>query len=882
MDLSAAVRARGFEILSGIGAGGMGEVYRARDTRLRRDVALKVLPPEFARDTERLARFQREAQTVAALNHPNVVTIYSVEEAEGIHFLTMELIDGKTLAELIPAGGMALPALLRIAIPLTDAISAAHQRGITHRDLKPANVMVTTDGRVKVLDFGLAKLKHNSADVNDDLTTIEQLTGQHQVTGTPAYMSPEQAEGRPVDARSDVFSLGILLYEMATGVRPFRGSSPMSIISSILKDTPQPIAQVREDLPIDLDRTVRRCLAKDPARRYQTALDVRNELEDVQQLLTDPAVARPARSGQRSKYQWIGIACGIVIVSVAIIQWRRLGRESYVTPPMRATFTRVTSQPGAEFFPSISPEGKWIVYSGEGSGNRDVYLQSASGETAINLTADCAQDDEQPAFSPDGEHIAFRSGRDGGGIFIMGRTGEAVRRVTRGGFNPAWSHDGTRLVYTRVRTEIRPQNAEERSEMLVVSANGGEPRVLHKGDSMMPSWSPQDTRIAFSGRYIQGQPIAGVSNLFTIPTAGGNPEPLTRGDSIDWNPVWSADGKHIYFVSNRAGSPNIWRIGVDEASGRPRGEPEPLSSPSSFTAHLSLSSDGRRLAFSSVLETQNIYSLRLDPLKLDAVGDPTPITTGSRYWSSPDPSPDGDWVVFYSQVQPEGDLYVMRTDGSGAMRQLTNDRAIDRVPRWSPDGQWIGMFSDRSSNLEVWKIRVDGSELQQITSEHGGVHTWSPDGKRLAVTRAWRSQAGGSIIVDPNRSARDQTATSLAPPPQPYVDFVTNSWSPNGRWLTGQTGYSEPGVWIYSLEQRTYERLTDFGEWPVWLPDSRHILFVSHGREFHVVDARTKAVRRIFSLPRDTLGPPRATRDGRAIYFSRRVTESDVWLATLQ
>ena len=258
MDLTAAVRARGFEILTAIGAGDMGEVYRARDTRLRRDVALKVLSPEFARDSERLARFQREAQAVAALNHPNVVTIYFVEQANGLHFFTMELIDGKTLGELIPTGGMALPAMLRIAIPLTDAISAAHQRGITHRDLKPANVMVTTDGRVKVLDFGLAKLNHHTANVDGDLTTIEQLTGPHHVTGTPAYMSPEQAEGRSVDARSDVFSLGVLLYEMATGVRPFRGRSPMSIISSILKDAPPPIGQLREDLPPDLDRVVRR------------------------------------------------------------------------------------------------------------------------------------------------------------------------------------------------------------------------------------------------------------------------------------------------------------------------------------------------------------------------------------------------------------------------------------------------------------------------------------------------------------------------------------------------------------------------------------------------------------------------------------------------
>jgi Tol biopolymer transport system component len=885
--LTRGARLGAYEVIAAIGAGGMGEVYRARDPRLRRDTAVKVLTAEFAQDAERLERFQREAQAIAALNHPNVVTIYSVEEADGIHFLTMELIEGKTLADLIPPRGMPLATLLRIAVPLTDAVSAAHHRGIVHRDLKPANVMMTSDGRVKVLDFGLAKLKQKVTDAGGATVTVtDPATGPQNVTGTPAYMSPEQAEGRDVDTRSDVFSLGVMLYEMATGRRPFQGTSAISVISSIIKDTPTPIAQIRVDLPADFDRIVRRCLAKDPARRYQSALEVRNELEDLQQVLSDPAAtgSESERERRRNTRMMIALGLGVIIVGAgvyAIAEWRS-HRAPRVTP-LRATFTRLTSQPGAEFFPSISPDGKWIVYSGESSGNRDVYLQSVSGETAINLTHDCAEDDEQPAFSPDGEYIAFRSGRDGGGIFIMGRTGEAVRRVTRAGFNPAWSRDGTELAYTRVRTEIRPQNAEERSELLVVGVNGGEPRVLHKGDSMLPTWSPGGGRIAFSGRFVQGQIRAGVANIFTLRVAGGQPEPLTRGNFIDWNPVWAADGRQIYFVSNRGGSPNIWRIGIDEASGRPTGDPEPLTSPSSFAAHLSLSSDGRRLAFSSILEAQNIQTLRFDPAAGEIVGDVAPITTGSRYWSSPDPSPDGQWVVFYSQVQPEGDLYIARTDGSGTMRQLTSDPAIDRVPRWSPDGNWIAMFSDRSGVLEVWKVRADGSELQQVTGDGGGVVAWSPNGAQLAITRGTATRHQWmNLIIDSSRHERDQTPVLLAPPTAPHPQFVPNSWSPNGRLLVGQNGYSVLGLSTYSFETRTYDRLIEFGEWPVWLPDGRRILFVSRGREFHVMDVRSKATRRVFSIPRGTLGPPRMTRDGRAIYFSRRVTESDVWLATLQ
>ena len=318
-------------------------------------------------------------------------------------------------------------------------------------------------------------------------------------------------------------------------------------------------------------------------------------------------------------------------------------------------------------------------------------------------------------------------------------------------------------------------------------------------------------------------------------------------------------------------------------SGEPRGAAEPLMSPASFAAHLSVSADGTRIVFSSVLETQNIQKLRLNPSTADPTGEPVPVTTGSRYWSSPDPSPDGEWIVFYSQVQPEGDLYVARSNGSGVMRQLTNDGAIDRVPRWSPDGQWISMFSDRTGQLEVWKVRVDGSELQRVTTGGGGVHAWSPDGAQLAITRSVPAvEPWPNVILDARRPLNQQTAVPLAPPPAPYLRFVPNSWSPDGQWIAGQNGYAVLGISIYSPQRRIYERLTDFGEWPVWLPDSRRILFVSRGREFHVIDTHSKTTRRIFSIARDVLGPPRLTRDGRVAYFSRRVTESDIWLATLQ
>jgi eukaryotic-like serine/threonine-protein kinase len=869
-----------YRIVRPLGSGGMGEVYAAEDTKLHRLVALKILPPAMAADPDRLSRFRREAQAVAALNHPNVVTVFSVEEDAGRHFLTMELVEGQTLTTVQRPGGLPLSNWLAVARPLVDAVAAAHAHGVVHRDLKPSNVMVTTEGRVKVLDFGLAKLQPR-LEQGDDATISARMTGPHHVMGTPAYMSPEQAEGRPADHRTDIFSLGIVLYELAAGRRPFTGDTSVSIISAILKDTPGPLTQVRPDLPPDIDRIIRRCLAKDPLRRYQSALDLRNDLEDFAatlSTLSEAAVSvTPKRVGRRTVS---AAAAGVAAGAVAYFGWTAT-RDRGAPPALpQATFTQLTSQPAGELFPSLSPDGRWIVYGGEGDGNRDIFLQSTTGRTPINLTQDSPADDDQPAFSPDGELIAFRSSRDGGGIFVMGRTGEHVRRITREGFNPAWSPDGTRIAYSSVATELKPQNAEQRGQLKIVSARGGEPRLVFDRPAMLPSWSPGGGRIAFATGASETEVGA---HIVTIDVESGEVMPVTRDASLNWNAIWAPAGDFLYFASNRGGSMNIWRVAIDEASGRPRSEPQPITTPAAFAGHLSISADGRRLAYSAVLETQNIQRMAFDPVRGEFVGAPEAVTTGSRFWANPDPSPDGAWVVVYSQIAPEGDLYVARTDGSGTMRQLTSDPAIDRVPRWSPDGQWIATFSDRTTELQVWLVRPDGSDLRQATQLSSSVMAWSPDGRRMAVTRQGGNTSGQSAaIVEALGEDGERVAMELPAPPGPNPRFAPNSWSPDGNRLAGQNGFVTPGITLFSIATRSFQRLTDFGEWPVWLPDSQRILFVSRGREFHLLDTSTHATRLVFSTHRDTLGPPRLTRDGRVAYFSRRVTEADIWLATLQ
>jgi Tol biopolymer transport system component len=456
--------------------------------------------------------------------------------------------------------------------------------------------------------------------------------------------------------------------------------------------------------------------------------------------------------------------------------------------------------------------------------------------------------------------------------------------VTREGFNPAWSPDGTQLAYTTVATETKPQNAEQRGQLMVIAVNGGQPRALQnnvflQNNAMLPSWSPRGLRIAFSGGVVSA---ATGSNVMTLTLAGGDPVPVTQDAFLNWNPVWAPDGMHLYFVSNRGGSMNIWRVAIDEASGLTRGEPEPITTPAAFATHLSISSDGRLLSYSAVQETQNVQKLRLDPVKGDVIGEPVPVTTGSRFWANPDPSPDGASVVFYSQVGPEGDLYVARSDGTGGLRQLTDDVALDRVPRWSPDGEWIAMFSNRSGPQNVWKIRADGSDLQQVTQTLTSVVAWSPDGRRLAATRSLPEPGEPSASIFDVQGASEHVDLPVLPPPNSQVAFAPNSWSPDGRRLAGQYGFTKLGIVVYSLQAQAFEHMLGFGEWPVWLPDSRRILLVSRGREFHLLDTRTKTTNQIFSVVRDTLGPPRLTRDGREAYFSRRITEADVWIATLR
>ena len=505
MSLSSGSKLGPYEILSPLGAGGMGEVYRARDPRLGRDVAIKVLPPDRMADEERRKRFIREARAASSLNHPNIVTVHEVDSVNGIDFIVMEYVTGQTLGQAIPRQGMRLDQLLRVAIPIADALTRAHAAGIVHRDLKPANVMVNAEGTVKVLDFGLAKLvtSRGGPESETDVDEGERgtLSRPGAVAGTIGYMSPEQAAGGEVDSRSDVFSFGALLYEMATGRRAFAGGSTAEVLAALMKEQPKPPSEVVPDLPRELDRVIQRCLRKEPGRRFQHTLDLKLELEQIKEE-TDTgraAVALPARSKR-----WLWLVAGLVgLLAIATGAWLLLRP---LPPPQRVV--QVTSMRGFEVFPALSPDGEHVafVWNGEKGDNLDVYIKTIGSPEVLRLTTDPGIDG-QPSWSPDGRQIAFVHRRlpdFTATIHLVSPLGGSDRKVsdflTAGG-RPSWSPDGRWLVAARARPGVEPGLGSRSDGLFLIPVQGGEPRPIPlpeaAGDPQNPKFSPDGRHMAY-------------------------------------------------------------------------------------------------------------------------------------------------------------------------------------------------------------------------------------------------------------------------------------------------------------------------------------------------------------------------------------------------
>jgi Tol biopolymer transport system component/predicted Ser/Thr protein kinase len=875
MPLPAGARLGPYEILSPLGAGGMGEVYRARDIRLNRDVAIKVLPELFAKDPERRERFEREAQVLASLNHPHIAQIHGVEESSGTIALVMELVEGETLAERLERAAIPLDEAMPIARQIAEALEAAHDRGIIHRDLKPANVKVRPDGTVKVLDFGLAKAleapgRLSSVDpMNSPTLSVHGATAAGVILGTAAYMSPEQARGKPVDSRTDIWAFGCVLYEMLTGGRPFNGETVTDVLAAIVTREPD-----WQALPAGTPPSVRHVLT----RSFEK--DPRNRLRDIGEarVMLSGTAAMPAVVDRRGVPRWWYGAGAAGVIAAAVAGYDFAGRDGPAAPRALITsFAQLTEQPGVEREPTISPDGKSVVYVSRTRGNSDLYLLRVGGRKAIPLTEDSDADDYAPAFSPDGARIAFRSERAGGGIFVMEATGESVKRVTDAGYDPRWSPDGTELLVADERV-ADPMSRALNSVMWAVNVTNGTRRRIVKGDAVGGRWSPSGRRIVYWG--IQTAPQRDIAIVAADGSEAESPRWITNDAAVDWSPTWSPDGKYVYFGSSRGGTMNLWRVAVDEASGRTLAEPEPVTTPSAWSGGFEFTADGRSLVFADLDERTTIWSAGFNPQDGTLTSAPRQALHG-RAINSLDLSPDGQTIVFSQRGQPWEALGVVRVDGTGWSR-LTDDSSYHRLPTWSPDGTRLLFYMSRGGRM--WTLRPDGSGLTEIRLPEGeaiAYPVWSPDGTRVATTsgRTPRAKEGSTTIFDVTSSpARVVDRFDGGGDIRPF------SWSADGRRIAGSIrSGSRDVVGVLDLATREHRELATQASSPVWLPDSRRLIF-NQGAHIVLFDMVTGQQRTLMrnDRPFDDWGRSvTVSRDGRTFAYLQFHGEGDVWLMTL-
>ncbi len=880
MSLTAGARLGPYEILAPLGMGGMGEVYRARDTKLGREVAIKVLPDRLVSDPDSLERFEREAKAVAALSHPNILAIHDFGEHDGSVFAVTELLEGQTFRERLDTGSLPTRKAIDCAIQVATGLAAAHEKGIVHRDLKPENLFITQDGRVKILDFGLVKMALPRDDETHSPTAVA-ATQPGTVMGTVGYMSPEQVRGQPADHRSDIFSLGAVLYEMLSGQRAYRGESPAETMAAIAQKDPPELTGVDAPLLPALDRIVRHCLEKSPAERFQSARDLAFDLQSITTTISASSRVAAIPPRPRSKGLLAAAAVGTLGVALgwAVGRWSPGRGGAPQGASVGGGFTMLTDQPGVERSPDLSPDGKSFVYVSDAVGNDDVYMQRVGGRNAINLTKDSPSRDEAPAISPDGEQIAFRSERQGGGIFVMGATGESVRRLTDFGFDPSWSPDGRELVVASEPVRD-PTSRASVSEIWAIDAATGKKRLISSGDGVGPKWSPHGHRIAYWG-LPEGKSQRDVLTVAADGSQSRAPLPVTEDGPFDWSPAWSPDGGFLYFSSDRGGTMNLWRVPIDEKRGRLLGVMEPMTTPAVWVSHFSFSREGS-LLFAALDQRSNLMKVGLDSAREVTVGTPVTILKSTRLISSLDWSPDGQWLVFDGPKGSREDLYLIRADGSG-YRQLTDAPFQHRVPRWSPDGSRIAFYSNRGGTSQIWTIRPDGSGLEPVSAFRRGAlyPTWAPDGRRIVASGSPNSREETSILeLGPGGPQR------ISILPLALADFTPFSWSPDGKLLAGYRDRADRSteVLVYSFATRSSSTVDASGRGPVWLSDSRRLLLQ---KDSGVVLIDTARGRSKPVLPFGTLAPGWAmkfslSRDNSQIAYLETHREGDVWMQSFE
>ena len=807
MSLSPKDKLGPYEVIAPLGAGGMGEVYRARDPRLDRTVALKILKDARLDDADQRARFLQEAKSLAALNHPNILTIYDVLTIDGATVLVMEFVPGKPLDRVIPKKGLRTQEALRIASQVAAGLGAAHHEGIVHRDLKPGNIMVTDAGNVKILDFGLAKLTALAREPGAETRTFagaEPQTSRGTIMGTYSYMSPEQAEGKVVDGRSDIFSFGCVLYEMLTGERAFQGETPVSTLAAILNQEPKPAAQLAPELPGSVSRILARCLRKAPAERFQSADDLRMLLDEVREDSQSGASRSVTAGPARNARPWIwGAGAAMLALAAGLVGGRFLWPQEPSAPAYE--FTQITHDPGLTTEPALSPDGKLVAYASDrsGTGNLELWVQHTNGSgDPLQLTHGDG-DSHEPCFSHDGSHIVFRSEKDGGGLYIIPALGGEPRLVAKSGHNPRFSPDGSQIAYW-VGAGVGFSGAGE-SHMFALPVAGGAVRQIASGlkQARNPIWLSNE-KLLFWGN-------DGSQSLGRWWTAGPTGTPQLARDGERFAAPGALIGDSVVYQPAGAGNLESVRLRGGVVTGRPT----PVTNAAWNHAAPSASLTGD-IAFAALSDVSNVWSLAVRSNDLKASEGPRRITTQLDRELEPTVSLDGKRIAFV-----RGFTLLVRDLATG--KETTVARNGSSYPSFSRDSKTL-LFGMGGLAIEMLP---DSGVAEKVCDKCGLAPVLSIDGR--------------SILYDwgnPRYLGLLDVATKTGKP-----------WLKHPKYGLYQAGFSGDGEWITfvvaAAPERTRLAIAKF--LPGTPPEERDWIFLTDGS---TLDTR-----------------PRWSPDGKSLYF---------------
>jgi serine/threonine protein kinase/Tol biopolymer transport system component len=873
-----------------IGAGGMGEVYRAHDSKLGRDVAIKILPRAFTRHPERLARFEREGRLLAALNHPHIAAIYGVEESDDLRGIVLELVDGETLAQRLARGRIAIPEVVALARPIADALDAAHEKGIVHRDLKPANVKIRSDGTVKILDFGLAKAL-DDADPSPSSTT--GVSHEGLILGTPAYMSPEQARGKPVDRRADVWAFGCILYEMLTGRPPFAGETSSDTMAAVLQREPD-LSALPGGTPAAIRRLVERCLTKDPRSRLRDIGDARLELEAASHASESAA---PGDSRPRSAHS--AVAWSIAAASVAAVVWLSIDRfGTRPSPsPIGATLERLTYDGGLSMMPALAPGGDLVAYASDraGRGDLDIWVGQTNGGAPLRLTDDPA-DDDMPDFSPDGKQIVFRSDRGAGGIYVVSALGGTARPLFPGGQRPRFSPDGSRIAYwTGPRRGIAPRPG---AAVYVAGLDGGAPTRLVPDfvAAQDPVWAPDGRSLLILGRQ-KNEPAGDADDWWWVPLDGRPPTKTSLfattvlGETVpiqdEGTPaLWTGDG--VLFAAEG----DLWSVPVSAGDGLPMGPATRLTAIAGRAVNPARARDGR-IVFAATQTQRAIERAVLDPGRAEA--PPQRLHQDNRHVAlRPSITPDGTLIAFEQISDDYRQIWTLDARSGRQQMVVQTEPSLRPGATLSPDGAHIVYVAARSTAVEPDGYVVDvAGGVPRVLCQRCMPYGFLSDSRRVIAVWDDRRTIGAIDIRDGSKS--DILHDDEGELDRPHV-------SPDDRWLVfrktvrGATRSFlvavKPGVRAPRDTWQEVDDTTD-GRPCGWSPDSRTLYLFLDVDRFRClwgrrIDPRSgKLAGQAFATrhfhvqagsgPSTSLGNP-ITADG--LLYERTYRTGDLWRLT--